>query len=221
MLPVVSNNAENLSSIVRLQRLAGKTRAWQLSATAINDIFESNQEINDLPDIKASEESKTLEMEAIKYFLWLNPLRCGLFFAEHVLLVEGPTEVVFINYLLSNQKIPVPKGGLFVLDCFGKYNIHRFMNLLGELGIKHSVMYDEDDISKPLPQELGKLIANSSNAHTHEIKSLKPDLERSLGVAPAKDKHQKPQHLMYKYHQGTITNSKLCNFTTIVDQLLQ
>lgn len=29
------------------------------------------------------------EMEAVKYFLWLNPERCGLFFSNHVLLVEG------------------------------------------------------------------------------------------------------------------------------------
>ncbi len=217
----VSNNTENLSSIVRLQRLAGKTRAWQLSSKTINDVFQSNQEINDLPSIQASEESKQLKMEAIKYFLWLNPLRCGLFFADLVLLVEGTTEVVFVNYLMSNGKITMPKGGLFVLDCIGKHNIHRFMNLLGELGIKHSVMYDEDDMSITLHQTLSELIISSANAHTCQIKALSPDLEGFLGVGKAKKPYQKPQHLMYQYHQGAIANSDLNNFIALIIGLTQ
>lgn len=217
----VSQNTDDLCALIHLRRQSGKTEVGQLSATKLQNIFHGNQQINSLLNVPAGDENRGLDMEAVKYFLWLDPYRCGLFFAEHVLLVEGPTEVVFINYLISNGTISMPKGGLFVLDCIGKYNIHRFMNLLGELSIRHSVLYDKDDMSKPVPKTLDTLIANSSNAHTHKIKSLVPDLERSLGVDPAKLKHQKPQHLMYKYHQGAITCSKLNDFIAVVDQLLQ
>ena len=75
------------------------------------------------------------EMEAVKHFLSLNPDRSSLFFANHVLLVEGPTEVALVNRLVGDGKIKNADCGLYVLDCLGKYNIHRFMNLLGHLGV--------------------------------------------------------------------------------------
>ncbi len=90
-----------------------------------------------------TQESK-LEMEAVKYFLWLNPERCGVFFAKRTLIVEGPSELVLINYLIQTGKIRTPAGGLSVLDAMGKFNIHRFMNLLGDLKIEHSVLHDAD-----------------------------------------------------------------------------
>ena len=127
--------------------------------------------------------------------------------------------MVFLNYLVSNGFVSMPKGGLFVLDCIGKHNIHRFMNLLGELGIKHSVMYDEDDVSKSHHQALPTLIANSANVHTNQIEAISPDLEGLLGIVKAKKPHQKPQHLMYQYHQGAIANSKLNDFIAVVNQL--
>ena len=217
----VSNNTENLSSIIRLQRLAGVTRAWQLSETTINSIFQSNQEINDLPGMGASEESKQLEMEAIKYFLWLNPLRCGLFFAEHVILVEGTTEVVFVNFLAANGNINIPKGGLFVLDCLGKFNIHRFMNLLGNLGIRHSVLYDDDsNKSNRRHEEAAKLIVRSKNDYTTKIQALSPNLEQFLGVDDRVGSHEKPQHMMFQFHNCGINSENLNQFIDLINALV-
>ena len=217
----VSNNVENLSSIIRLERLAGKTCAWQLSESVIKDIFQSNQEINHLPSMNASDESKQLEMEAIKYFLWLNPLRCGLFFADHVLLVEGTTEVVFINFLAANGYIDVPKGGLFVLDCLGKFNIHRFMNLLGSLGIRHSVLYDDDSNKQNIShEETAELIDKSKNDFTSKIQALSPNLEQFLGVSDKVRSYEKPQHLMFQYHNDGIDSEKLTSFISTVNELI-
>jgi len=67
-----------------------------------------------------------------------------VFFAKRTLIVEGPSELVLINYLIQIGKIRIPAGGLFVLGAMGKFNIHRFMNLPGELKIEHSVLYDAD-----------------------------------------------------------------------------
>ena len=217
----VSQNTNDLCAIMHLRRRSGKTVVGQLSTTMQKQVFQDNQQINSLLGVPAGDENWDLDMEAVKYFLWLDPFRCGLFFAERVLLVEGPSEVVFINYLLSNGHITMPKGGIFVLDCIGKYNIHRFINLLGELGIRHSVMYDADDMSKPHHQALAALIAGRANSHTYVIESISPDLEGFLGVAKATKPHQKPQHLMYQYHQAAIASGDLNNFIAVVNRLIQ
>lgn len=217
----VSNNSDNLSAIIRLRRQQGKTAVGQLSEEERKQIFEDNQEINDLLNISDTDENRNLDMEAIKYFLWLNPFRCGMFFANLVLLVEGPTEVAFINYLIANGCVDGPAGGLFVLDCFGKYNIHRFMNLLGCFGINHSVLYDtdkQDDNEKH--KRLAELICRSRNEYTYKIETVEPDIERFLGISKASKPHQKPQHLMLQYHQNAIASDKLDKFVALINGLV-
>lgn len=155
-------------------------------------------------------------------FVVESAFRCGLFFAECVLLVEGMTEVVFINYLVAKGCIELPKGGLFVLDCLGKYNMHRFMNLLCEFKINHSVMYDSDNKnkSKEKPKKLARLIRESRNKYTLKIGALDPDIEGFLGICEADKPHRKPQHLMFQYHQEAIASDKLDKFTEIVNGLV-
>ncbi len=217
----VSQNTEDLCALIHLRRRRGETKVSQLTASDLQKIFHDNQLINSLLNVPAGDENWDLDMEAVKYFLWLDPNRCGLFFAEHVLLVEGPTEVVFINYLLSKGLIPSPKGGIFVLDCMGKYNMHRFMNLLGELGIDHSVLRDEDDLAIQTHQVLARLVSDSANSHTRLVKTVAPDLEQYLGVPKAKKPYQKPQHLLYQYNQGAIDPAKRNSFIKLISRLLK
>lgn len=40
--------------------------------------------------------------EAIRYSLWLDTERSSLFFADMVLICEGATEKVFIDYLIKS-----------------------------------------------------------------------------------------------------------------------
>ena len=214
----VSNNSNDLCAIIHLRREQGKTIVGQLSEGKLKQIFEDNQEINDLLGIACTDDSRNLDMETVKYFLWLNPFRCGLFFAGRVLLVEGPTEVVFINYLIARGVIKLPKGGLFILDCFGKYNIHRFMNLLDGLKIKHSIMYDADKGEKN--KKLANFIRQNQNEHTLKIDVMDPDIEGFLGICKADKPHQKPQHLMFQYHQEAIASDKLDKFIEIVNGLV-
>lgn len=217
----VSQNTDDLRALIHLRRRSGKTEVGQLSETKLKKIFHDNQQINRLLNVPAGDENWDLDMEAVKYFLWLNPQRCGLFFAQRVLLVEGPTEVVFINYLVSKRRVSAPNGGLFVMDCMGKHNIHRFMNLLGELGIRHSVMYDSDDPSKQENQDIAGLISNSKNSDTCLVETVSPDLEQYLGIVKASRPHQKPQHLLYQYQQGAIDQANLNSFVALVGRLLQ
>ncbi len=153
-------------------------------------------------------------MESVKFFLWLNPDRAGMLFAQHVLLVEGPSETALINRLLDDGKLALPQG-TYVRDCLGKYNIHRFMNLLSGLGVVHAVLHDDDNANEH--QELNQLIADSKDANfTQTVITMPKDLEDVLGVTSPGSSHRKPQHLLYCYATNQIDNAKLTSFCEIV-----
>ena len=199
----VSRRAEMICSLVKLERTDGICKSYQLSPSDWKKISSGNQ--SDVQTIattykmgarsRPSAEDNDIDMESIKFFLWLNPDRASLFFAEKVLLVEGPTEVAFINKLIDDGKIVVPSGA-YVLDCLGKWNMHRFMNLFGKLNIKHSVLYD-DDAGQGVQQGFNQLLQSSRNLSTCKIQSITNDIETFLGVSPATNPHRKPQHLLF------------------------
>lgn len=158
-------------------------------------------------------------MECIKYALWLNPLRCSAFFANKVLLVEGPTETTLFGHMLDTGQITNPSGELFILDCMGKWNMHRFMNMLGALGISHAVLYDYDS-GKQGDVEIEKTIQASRNPYTINVDRFPQDIETFLGVPPAGRPHRKPQHIMWHLHQGNIDGSKLASVAVKVETVL-
>lgn len=222
----VSKNAADIPALIRLRRTEGITEAFQIDATAWADLVDANQAIlaiaKKYPKMEKrlhSDDAKP-EMEAVKHFLWLNPDRCSAFFATHVLLVEGPTEVALINRLVGDGKIKNGDCGFYVLDCLGKYNIHRFMNLLSRLGVPHSVIHD-DDHNMDEHADLNQLVEDSRHLTlTQSIERIPGDLEAMLGVAPAGSDHRKPQHVLYQYDLGNIDSAKLEHFCSIVSGCL-
>lgn len=219
----VSHNADDIPSIIRLNRNEGKTCVGQIEDGVLKQIFADNQKINNLlkgTRYEAEYDDLKDEMEGVKYFLWLNPERCGMFFARQVLLVEGPTERVLVNYFLDTRQIDMPKGGLFVLDCIGKFNIHRFMNILEPLNVIHSVLFDADD-SKDYHKKINDLIESSRNETTHKIKMLSTDIEDFMGIEKAKRQDRKPQHMMLKLKEGIIPSDKINSFIDLIKGLIK
>jgi predicted ATP-dependent endonuclease of OLD family len=217
----VSHNSDDIPSIIRLCRDNNKTVAGQIGKDKLIEIFSDNQQINDIlkgTSCEAEIDDWREEMEAVKYFLWLNPERCGLFFSRYVLLVEGPTERVLLNYLIETEQISMPKGGVFILDCLGKFNIHRFMNILNPLKIKHSVLFDADNEKSP-HDKVKKLIEDSKNDQTLMIESFPDDLEAYLNIDKSKKTHRKPQHVMLKLKENKIAEDKLNALTEKVEEL--
>lgn len=207
----VSQNSDDIPSIIRLCRDDNKTLVGQIGTSELKTIFSENQQINEIfQDTRYKSEIDDLkeEMEVVKYFLWLNPERCGMFFAKYVLLVEGPTERVLLNYLIETEHLSAPNGGLFILDCLGKFNIHRFMNILGPLKIKHSVLFDGDN-QKSVHDKVNKLIEDSKNKHTLKIDSFQNDIESFLGLDKSKKPHRKPQHVILKVKENSVAEEKL------------
>jgi hypothetical protein len=222
----VSRNADSIPAIVRVMRTGGSVEAFQISGADWSAIVAANKAIEAIvakyPKMqkKLHADDVRPEMEAVKHFLWLNSDRSGIFFANHALLVEGPTEVALINKLIDDGKINGADCGLQVLDCLGKYNIHRFMNLLAHLGISHSVIHDDDN-NKDEHADLNQLIQSSKHAKlTLSIHTIPQDIETFLNIPSPGSDHRKPQHVLFLYSEGKIDAEKLASFCSIVEGCL-
>jgi putative ATP-dependent endonuclease of OLD family len=221
----VSRNIEELPSLIRLCKTEAKSSTFQVSSQALDAILTTNQ--HDLDKWKEAgihicDDDFQVEMESIKYALWLNPHRCTAFFANKILLVEGATEAALIGYLFEEDSIlsPNESGGIFVFDSIGKYNIHRFMNLFGKLGVPHAVLYDHDD-GKKTGIALESTIRSSMNSFTIGIDKFGQDLEAYLGIPAAGRADRKPQHVMYHLKQEKIDKAKLKGLASKVQALLK
>ena len=213
-----SRNTDDISSLTRLARQNGTASARQINSIEWSDLVADNQAVYDhLTDIDIQPEDRTVEMEAMKFFLWLNPDRASAFFASQILLVEGPTEVALINRLVDDDRLPSGIAGLYVFDCMGKYNIHRFMNLFGRLGIPHSVLHDNDGSGKGnTHQILNASIQSSRNEFTKRISVIEENLEHLLGLNEKTRSDRKPQQALYAYEIGSISESAISEFCEIV-----
>lgn len=223
----VSHATETIPGIVRLDRKNGRTVVGQIRPERLDAIFVQNQEINDLAaglkKYEAGGEESKLEMEAVKYFLWLNPERCGVFFAKRTLIVEGQSELVLINYLIQTGKIKAPAGGLFILDAMGKFNIHRFMNLLGELKVEHSVLHDADPgkngDDKVFHERVNKLIQDKRNPFTQKIHVFADDLEAFLNFEVKDNDHRKPARLLLALKESIIGATQVNTLCALIETL--
>lgn len=220
----VSQNTDDLPSIMHLCRENAYTKVGQISSETLDDLFSDNQRINEIlqnapKNYQPHPDDCKQDMEAIKYFIWLNPERCGMFFAKHVLLVEGASERILLNYLLDTGEIKMPEGGVFILDAFGKFNFHRFMNILCHLKIHHSVLLD-GDLNKPPHPEIRELIEDSRNPYTLEIGEFKKDIEDFLGIDKPGRSYRKPQHIMLRLEEGQIQEENIEALVELVNDVI-
>lgn len=220
----VSKNIEDIPSLIRLFKELNISNIGQLNNNDVEEIFNANIEetktwrTNKRIDNSLSDEDLEMEMEAIKHSLWLDPRRCNAFFANKVLLVEGPTEVAIINYLLENRNVFIDEIGIFVLDSMGKFNIHRFMKLFSKLKIYHSVLFDRDN-DKYL-NNVDQSIYRSKNQYTIKIDSFPVDIENFLNICK-KSKDKKPQYIMWCLKQGKIKTDKLDELEEKIKNMLE
>lgn len=123
------------------------------------------------------------EFDKAKHFLWFEPDRCNLFFAEHVLIVERLSEKYVINYLLREREL-TPQKEVFVLDAVAKSHIPMFTELLNRLHIHHSVLHDGDDANKnrEYHEAVKRIIEDSKGKYTYRFKSITPRLEGYPGL---------------------------------------
>jgi len=236
----VSKNTEDLSSLVKIKR-DGESKVFQIDKVMINDLLDQNSGMfqffldklnsdsvtNDLKNKirskKLANENDDLEIkleeESFKYFLWVDSERASLFFARHVIICEGATEKIFLDYLLDTQWRDLKDKHIYILDSLGKFNIHRYMNLFNVLGINHSVLMDKDNDSD-IHEEINNFIESKKNEYTKTIECFEGDLESFLEIETAARKDQKPLNVFHKFNKNEIDQSKIDELKEIFMKLV-
>lgn len=226
----VSRSTDMLPSLIHLSKTDGNTYIRQILQDDWNDIVSSNGMIDELAK-KHPKLANTLktgvnksDFEALRYFLCLNAERANAFFSSHTILVEGGSEVGLINRLIDDGLV-ANGSGVCIFDSFGKYNIHRFMNLFGKLGIRHSVIMDDDSDKTgeqlKLQQDVNQMIRDSKNDFTSHVVTVPGNLELLLDIKLGARSDQKPQALLLKYDSGAIDSQRIQSLVSIVEQCLK
>jgi putative ATP-dependent endonuclease of the OLD family len=115
------------SSIVRLVKGDDSTQLYQVS----------DQFLRTASGVQSDEEFKQEMYEVLRF----NPYICEAFYADEVILVEGPTEEIILRAYL--QEIPQAKF-FFILNCGTVNNIPFYQKVLSQFSIPYSVICDTD-----------------------------------------------------------------------------
>jgi len=209
----ISKQLLDIPSIVRVQRSNGHTTAHQVLNADLDKLLDENLGLlraMSKADGVEPDESGRLAEESMKYFLWLDAERAGMFFGQHVVICEGATERVFFAYLIDNQWQDLRDRQVYFTDCLGKYNIHRFIGLLTALGVSHSVLYDLDG-NAGKHKTINEFIESKRSPLTTGTYAFEQDIEDFLEVTkPPKDRPDlKPLNLLKALVEDKISEKKL------------
>lgn len=86
----------------------------------------------------------TAEEERQRVLYDLDARRASAFFADRVIVVEGPSDMLFFDWLARQGRLTRLGPNVGVLDAFGKFELHRASATLSLFGIPHVVLWDED-----------------------------------------------------------------------------
>lgn len=115
------------SSIIRLVRNGSGTILHQVS-----DEF-----LKSASGMKSEAEFKQEMYEVLRF----NPYICEAFYADEVILVEGPTEEIMLRAYLQERP---QKRFFFILNCGTVNNIPFYQKVLSRFAIPYSVICDTD-----------------------------------------------------------------------------
>ncbi len=125
---------------------------------------------------------------------WINPDRSELFFAQKVILVEGPTDKTAIPFLA--KKISVFKYDYTIIDCGSKNSIPSYINLLNYFSIPYIAVYDKDHQDGKSAEAI-ESANNASGAIEEKISThlgssviFENNIEEELGIAEGNNKNK-------------------------------
>ena len=90
--------------------------------------------------------------EEIKTVLFFNPHVNEIFFANKILLVEGQSEEIAINFLVQEKKLNITN--VSIISAKSKFNIPTFLKIFNEIRIPYCVLIDEDPYFLPYYKKL-------------------------------------------------------------------
>ena len=150
--------------------------------------------------------------------MWLDAERTASFFAKHVIICEGATEKVAFDFLMNNSLSEYIERHIYILDAMGKFNLHRYMNLFGKLGITHSVLYDRDD-DEDIQKIVNDFIMSKKNDYTKKICTFDSDFEKFLEIEKVSRKDLKPLNVLKKLKDSEISTEKIAELRNMFDEL--
>lgn len=231
----VSRNIKNISEVKRIKKELGESIIYQVDDRDLTAIYSDNIEINqyfqaqidngvppeDEKELKKlinnkDDEIKLIE-EAIKFSIWLDSERSSMFFAKHILICEGASEKAFIDFLMNTQWIDLKEKHIYCLDSLGKYNIHRYINLLSRFGLSYSILMDFDEDKKQ-----HKYINQFIKDKAEKVYGFDKDFETFLGITPvpANRNDLKPLNVLKSNEDGLIPSSKISELKTVISTLI-
>lgn len=226
----VGRSADQLSEIIRLAKPAHITQTYQVRRDEMEDLYGEGralrQELERIqldPDIGEQEranverflasedfgEEVALQEEKFRHQMWLAGDRAELFFAAKVLLCEGPSERVLIDYLLSHQWSDLRDERVFVVDALGKYNMHRFVALFERFGIPFAMMIDGDGQSGVHPL-VNEFLADLCRDRTlGPLVIFETDIEGFLEIECPRRRERKPISILRHVAEGRIDEGRI------------
>ncbi|MFG0300238.1 MAG: ATP-dependent endonuclease [Phycisphaerales bacterium JB047] len=213
----VSLSADDLPSMIRVMKSGTTSKCYQVSREAI-EVISSSGSLGS--GGVASEDEDELSADELRYFLWLNPDRTAAFFADHVLLVEGHSDQAFVRKLLALKRISHSHRSVYVLDCCGKFNMHRFMRLFQALGIRHSVLFDKDSGKKNSGKYNQRILDADDSKLTTNYIGLDTNLEKTLGIEIEGYSSDKARKILRMLEANSIPQSNLETYCGLVSSCL-
>lgn len=113
--------------------------------------------------------------DALKTERKLDPSRQEMFFAQKVILVEGPDDKLVLAKAFELKGVDVDREGISIVDCGGKSNIPAFAKIVSHYKLPSMVVCDKDN-GKATGDELTKEI-ETCLAGIGKVFVLDPDLE--------------------------------------------
>jgi predicted ATP-dependent endonuclease of OLD family len=215
----VNKNIDDITSIIKLCKDGPETRVYQINERGLQEILRENKELKDI--LGEQTEVKDIDLESIRYSLYLDPDRCCSFFSDKVLICEGMSEKALIDCLIKEKKLVLKNSKVYILNASGKYDIHRYMNLFESLGIRHSVLFDGDN-NKDRHKKINEFIEKNKNSFTSKSHQFKEgELEDFLGIDKVNDRYKKPLNVMWHYRNNKIEEKKINELIKIVKDLLE
>lgn len=125
--PQMIDLSKRNSTLIRMVKQEGGTKLFQIRDE----------------DLQEAKGSKTMEdlKQAMYEVLRFNPHICESFYADEVLLVEGPTEEIVVRGIL--QKMNASKD-LFIVNCGSVTNISFYQKVYRKFAIRSHVIMDTD-----------------------------------------------------------------------------
>jgi len=214
----VSKNISDIPSILKLAKDGPKTKIYQIDNESLEVTLKENKELKTI--LGENSTDRDIELESIRYCLWLDPDRCCAFFADVVLICEGLSEKALIDTLIKNKKITIENSRMYILNAAGKYDIHRYMNLFGRLGIKHSILFDGDNDSNK-HKKINEFIQSNKNSFTLKLYQFPKELEDFLEIPKESDRYKRPLNVMWHYRNNKIPQQKIDELTEIIKNLIE